>query len=248
MALGPADAVVGGDGDVLHILDHRDARVRGGALVLVGAHADLVEDGPVVVLINAAVLEGLVHAELVVAVVLDGLRQVLHGVRRGLARVDAQIDRDVAVALRRDVLVVLRPAGRLGGHGPVVADHVGQQDRVRAAVGHVAQGADGVRHAVAHAQERRAEGHAGHRGGVVHLLLGAGALQAGLAVDGLSQVVPDELGMHQGTRVPRQRRGRFLRHPVGQLRVGAEAGGVCDDLAIEAVDRRREARPSRPWP
>ena len=54
--------------------------------------------------------------------------------------------------------------------------------------------------------------------------------------------------MHQGTRVPRQRRGRFLQHPVGQLRVGAEAGGVCDDLAIEAVDHRRKARPSRPWP
>lgn len=52
--------------------------------------------------------------------------------------------------------------------------------------------------------------------------------------------VASTVGMHQGTRVPRQRRGRFLRHPVGQLRVGAEAGGVCDDLAIEAVDRRRE--------
>ena len=52
--------------------------------------------------------------------------------------------------------------------------------------------------------------------------------------------VASTVGMHQGTRVPRQRRGRFLRHPVGQLRVGVEAGGVCDDLAIEAVDRRRE--------
>ena len=53
-------------------------------------------------------------------------------------------------------------------------------------------------------------------------------------------VMASTVGMHQGTRVPRQRRGRFLQHPVGQLRVGAEAGGVCDDLAIEAVDRRRE--------
>ena len=52
--------------------------------------------------------------------------------------------------------------------------------------------------------------------------------------------VASTVGMHQGTRVPRQRRGRFLQHPVGQLRVGAEAGGVCDDLAIEAVDHRRK--------
>lgn len=61
-------------------------------------------------------------------------------------------------------------------------------------------------------------------------------------------VMASTVGMHQGTRVPWQRRGRFLQHPVGRLRVGAEAGGVCDDPAIEAVDRRRKARPSRPWP
>ena len=47
-----ADAVVGGNGDILHILDLRDTRVRRCALVFVGAHADLVDDGPIVVLIH----------------------------------------------------------------------------------------------------------------------------------------------------------------------------------------------------
>ena len=43
VALLLADAVVGGDGDVLHILDLRDTRVRRSALVFVGAHADLIQ-------------------------------------------------------------------------------------------------------------------------------------------------------------------------------------------------------------
>ena len=55
-------------------------------------------------------------------------------------------------------------------------------------------------------------------------------------------------GMHQGTRAPGRRGNRFLRHPVGQLRVGTEPGGMRDDPAVVAVDRRREARPSRPRP
>ena len=157
VAFGLRHAVVCGHGDVLHVLDHRDARVGRGALVLVSAHADLVEHAPEVVLFHAAVLEGLVHAELVVAVVLDGLRQVLDAFGRGLARVDADDAGDVLVALVGDVLVVLRPAGRLLRDGTVVADHVRQQDGVGATVGDVAQGADGVGHAVAHAEERGAE-------------------------------------------------------------------------------------------
>ena len=37
-------------------------------------------------------------------------------------------------------------------------------------------------------------------------------------------------------------------HPAGEPRVGTGTGGVRDDPAVMAVDRRREARPSRPWP
>ena len=98
-------------------------------------------------------------------------------------------------------------------------------------MGDVAQGADGVAHAVAHAEERGAEGHAGHGGGIVHLLLGAGLLLAGLAVDGLGQVLPHELG-----RVQRHAVGEVVRvhrhvgfHRVGQ-RVEAGVGGQAAGL------------------
>ena len=99
------DAVVGTDGDVLHVVDQRDARVSRGALILVGTHADLIKHGPEVILIHAAILEALVHAELVVAVILDGLSQVLHGFGRGLAGVDAEVAGDILVALDRKSVV-----------------------------------------------------------------------------------------------------------------------------------------------
>ena len=86
-----ADAVVGGNGDILHILDLRDTRVRRCALVFVGAHADLVDDGPIVVLIHTALLEALVHTELVVTVILNSLGQVLDSLFRSLTRVHAKV-------------------------------------------------------------------------------------------------------------------------------------------------------------
>ena len=90
-------------------------------------------------------------------------------------------------------------------------------------MGDVAQGADGVGHAVAHAEERGAERHAGHGGGVVHLLLRVGLGETRLAVDGLGQVVPDELGRVQGHAVGEVVRvhGHVGFHGVGQ---GVEAG------------------------
>ena len=46
--------------------------------------------------------------------------------------------------------------------------------------------------------------------------------------------------MHQGPRSLRQRFHGLDEHPVGELRVGMEAGRVGDDLAVMAVDHRRE--------
>lgn len=114
-----ADAVVGGNGDILHILDLRDTRVRRCALVFVGAHADLVDDGPIVVLIHTALLEALVHTELVVTVILNSLGQVLDSLFRSLTRVHAKVLGNLLIAFRSDVLVVLRPAGRLLRHEPL---------------------------------------------------------------------------------------------------------------------------------
>ena len=64
-------------------------------------------------------------------------------------------------------------------------------------MGHVAQCTNGVGHAVAHAKEGGAESHAGHGGGIMHLLLGTGLLLTRLAIDGLSEVVPNQLGSVQ---------------------------------------------------
>ena len=104
-------------------------------------------------------------------------------------------------------------------------------------MGDVAQGTDGVGHAVAHAEERGAECHAGHGGGVVHLLLSVGLGQAGLAIDGLSQVVPDELGRVQGHAVGEVVRvhGHVGFHRVGQ---GVEAG-VGGQLARLGASQHR---------
>lgn len=56
------------------------------------------------------------------------------------------------------------------------------------------------------------------------------------------------VGMHQGMRPLRQRFHGLDEHPVGEPGVGTGTGRVGDDPAIVAVDRRREARPSRPGP
>lgn len=56
------------------------------------------------------------------------------------------------------------------------------------------------------------------------------------------------VGMHQGPRSLRQRFHGLDEHPVGEPGVGTGTGRVCDDPAIVAADRRREARPSRPRP
>ncbi len=47
------------------------------------------------------------------------------------------------------------------------------------------------------AKEGGAESHAGHGGGIMHLLLGTGLLLTRLAIDGLSEVVPNQLGSVQ---------------------------------------------------
>lgn len=56
------------------------------------------------------------------------------------------------------------------------------------------------------------------------------------------------VGMHQGPRSLRQRFHSLDEHPVGEPGVGTGTGRVRDDPTIVAVDRRREARPSRPRP
>ena len=56
------------------------------------------------------------------------------------------------------------------------------------------------------------------------------------------------VGMHQGPRPLRQRLRGLDEHPVGEPGVGTGTGGARDDPAVMAVDRRREARPSRPRP
>ena len=56
------------------------------------------------------------------------------------------------------------------------------------------------------------------------------------------------VGTHQGPRPLRQRFHGLDEHPVGEPGVGTGTGRVRDDPAIVAVDRRREARPSRPRP
>ena len=53
-------------------------------------------------------------------------------------------------------------------------------------------------------------------------------------------VVASPVGMDHGTGVVGQRLRRLGEHPVGELRVGMEAGRVGDDLAVMAVDHRRE--------
>ena len=53
------------------------------------------------------------------------------------------------------------------------------------------------------------------------------------------------VGMHQGMRPLRQCLRGLDEHPVGEPGVGTGTGRVCDDPAVAAVDRRREARPSR---
>lgn len=60
--------------------------------------------------------------------------------------------------------------------------------------------------------------------------------------------VASALGMHQGLRSLRQRLRGLDKHLVGELRVRTGTGRVRDDLAVVAVDRRGEARPSRPGP
>ena len=51
---------------------------------------------------------------------------------------------------------------------------------------------------------------------------------------------PGLIGMDHGTGVVGQRLRRLGEHPVGEPRVGMEAGRVCDDLAVMGVDPRRE--------
>lgn len=53
-------------------------------------------------------------------------------------------------------------------------------------------------------------------------------------------VMAAAVGMHQGFRPLRQCFRGLDEHPVGELRVGAEIGRVRDDLAVVAVDHRRE--------
>ena len=77
-------------------------------------------------------------------------------------------------------------------------------------------------HAVAHAEERGAECHAGHGGGVVHLLLGAGLFLTRLAIDGLGEVVPHQLG-------------RVQSHAIG------EVVGVDGDVSLKCVGQGVEA-------
>lgn len=60
--------------------------------------------------------------------------------------------------------------------------------------------------------------------------------------------VASAVGMHQGMRSLRQRFHGLDEHPIGEPGVGTGTGRVCDDLAVVAVDRRREARPFRPGP
>ena len=89
-------------------------------------------------------------------------------------------------------------------------------------MGHVAQGADGVGHAMAHAEEGGAEGHARHGGGVVHLLLSLDLVFARLAVDGFGQIVPDQLGCVQC-------------HAIGEI------VGIDGHEGFEGVGQRVEA-------
>lgn len=49
-------------------------------------------------------------------------------------------------------------------------------------------------------------------------------------------IVTAAVGTHQRTRALGQRGGRFLRHGVGELRVGAVSSRVGDCLAVVAVD------------
>lgn len=60
--------------------------------------------------------------------------------------------------------------------------------------------------------------------------------------------VASAVGTHQGMRSLRQRFHGPDEHPVGKPGVGTGTGRVRDDPAVVAVDRRREARPSRPRP
>ena len=53
-------------------------------------------------------------------------------------------------------------------------------------------------------------------------------------------VMAPAVGMHQGPRPLRQRLRGLDEHPVGELRVGAGTGRVRDNLAVVAVDHRRE--------
>ena len=63
-----------------------------------------------------------------------------------------------------------------------------------------------------------------------------------------SPAVASAVGMHQGMRSLRQCLRGLDEHPVGEPGVGTGPGRVRDDPAVVAVDRRREARPSRPRP
>ena len=60
--------------------------------------------------------------------------------------------------------------------------------------------------------------------------------------------VASAVGTHQGMRSLRQRFRGPDEHPVGKPGVGTGTGRIRDDPAIVSVDRRQEARPSRPRP
>ena len=66
------------------------------------------------------------------------------------------------------VVVVFRPGRGFGRTGAVVADDVGQEDSVGAAMHGVEEAAQFVRQRVRDAEEGVSEGHARHGGGVVH--------------------------------------------------------------------------------
>ena len=73
----------------------------------------------------------------------------------GIFQLNLKTDsRELLAPLGGHVVLVLGPAGELGGDRAVVPDDVRQQGRVRAAVHQVVRGADDVGHRVHDAEER----------------------------------------------------------------------------------------------
>ncbi len=228
--------------DFLDLGNQRIARVGGGALVLEGAVAELLEPRHEDSLIHAALPDG--HRTI------DLLHQGAYRVGQGLdallggVKLEPEVLGDLGIFLVGHEFAVFRPGSEFGGLGAVVLDHIGQQHRVGQAVRDVVLAAELVGHRVVEPKERVGEGHTGDAGGVVHLLPG---FLVGVAIlISARQVLEDHLDRLHGKAVGvvRGKDRNISLDRVGQHVQAGVAGRALgqghDELRVDDRDIRGE--------